>query len=595
MFGHAYFGSHYFGPHYFGPALEAGAGSGEEPGSGGGGVGTSCDVTYEVDGSCPPPVTQPGVVGPQGPPGPPGTSCDWCCPIYCGDDSPEGVVTGEIGAPYEQANAAITTHPLWVKRDDDGGNTGWRGWAGLRGEAAGSFAIGDNSVASGVDSIAFGEDAQATGARAEAFGKSSIASADDAKAFGSGASVTVARGIGLGAGASVTGIEGISIGDGIAVNANDVIVGWSHVTSVAVAKPNIVIGFDNTINTALDPSATDSTLYGGHILIGYQTETPYHQSNWHNTVIGYQAKAHGRASVIIGDQADGRVANSPVAGLSEAVFATVIGYKAKASGGCVVSVGDQCDVRGSNAVAVGTNSRANDDSTAALGPNCFAGSTNTNGTGANSAAIGVSAQALIGGGVSVGVSSYVGTTANFGTALGYQAKVNNGHFNGLSLGARASSKAPQQVMFGASRINDFVEQLLAIHFANNNKPSILITAEGKIQFVDDQIVTNSTRVFPITANITLDGNDYTLFVDATSGARTITLPVSASVPTGSNGKRYTIRRESSNANSVTIATQAGEFFDDGVTTTAVLASQWKYIVVKNVGNVGAEWVIEASN
>ena len=99
-------------------------------------------------------VGPPGPAGPPGPPGPPG-ECPDCeelegCPLFCGNGSPEGVVISPVGGIYEQQDAVLTTHSLWIKRSGTG-NTGWRAWNGLRGSAAGSLAIGDNADAAAVE------------------------------------------------------------------------------------------------------------------------------------------------------------------------------------------------------------------------------------------------------------------------------------------------------------------------------------------------------------------------------------------------------------------------------------------------------------
>lgn len=99
-----------------------------------------------------------GAQGEQGEQGPPGDSGGLSCPLFCGLGSPEGVVTSPIGGPYEQTDAAATTHSLWLKRTGIG-NTGWRPWAGLGGAGLESFEIGDNSSAPVAQGLAFGKTA----------------------------------------------------------------------------------------------------------------------------------------------------------------------------------------------------------------------------------------------------------------------------------------------------------------------------------------------------------------------------------------------------------------------------------------------------
>lgn len=523
-----------------------------------------------------------GPEGPQGPPGDDGGGFD--CPVYCGTGEPEGVQTSIVAGLYLQTDRAATSHPYFAKRTGIG-NTGWRGWAGLRGAATGSFEIGDNALATGIDSIAFGEDTVASGLRSEAIGKSSSATATDAKAFGAGAIVTAARGIALGAGAKVDGIEGISIGDGNPLNPNDISIGWSHLLSALVAKPNIVIGYDNTINTLLDPAATDSTLYGGHVLIGYQAETAYHQSNWHNTVVGYQAKAHGRACVVIGDLADARIADSPVVGLSEGHFATIIGYKAKGSGGCIVSIGDQSDVRGDNAVAIGTNARANGGSCLAVGPNAFAGPLVATGFAYLATGVGVSAQAS--GANSCAFGNSTSAKATTSTALGPQAFINTLFESAIALGYGATVKTPRSLMIGSSP-SDGGDYITAIHFNSSNVPAILVNPDGTIKINDVAGTTTSTQQ-PFAGDITLGANDRSMSISAQAAVRTVTLPTAASV--ANNTLIYVVKADSS-ANAVRIARNGTDTLDGG-TAMFNLTAIWKYAILKRTS--ATNWNVDTFN
>lgn len=581
MFGHHYFGSHFFGPHYFGPAVTVGGGGGGgQPGTGGGGVADPCEVTYTVQGVCEPATPAQGsVVGPQGPPGPPGSQCEWCCPIFCDPGSPEGVVTSPIGGIYEQTDAAATTHSLWAKRTGIG-NTGWVAWIGLRGSATGSFAIGDNAIASGVDSIAFGEDAQATGLRAEAFGKSSVAAGVDGKAFGAGAIVSADRGIAIGAGANVATVEGISIGDALTRSINDISIGWSHDFGAAVAHGSVLIGKNATINTGVDSASSTVADYGAHILIGENTETPYAASQFHNIVVGFAAKARGRGCVIIGDQAESRAANTPVAGQSEGRFATLLGYLVKGSGGCIVAVGDQADVRGDSTAALGTHARANDNNTLAVGPNAFAGSATSNGTGSLAVALGVGAQATTSYGLAVGSDTSV--IAALGTAVGPQASVTNIlHVASVGLGYGGRTKRANQLMIGGNWVDGFLP-ITEICFNGSNIPAFIVSPDGFVT-INDVLGTTTSRQWPIAADVTLTANERYATMNATAAARNVTMPTTASVPAST---RIWVAR-ASGANTITILPQGGDTIDGGASITV---NNWA-LLRRN----GTNWALDDSN
>lgn len=519
------------------------------------------------------------IEGPEGPPGPPGTSC----PLFCGTGSPEGVVTSPIGGIYEQTDAASTSHSVWFKHSGVG-NTGWRAWAGMRGGDGANTALrmGDSSVASGANSIAFGEAAEATGvssiaigkntlasgARSEAFGEDSEATADDAKAYGVGAKANAARALAFGPLAQVDAAEGISIGDGQARSINDISIGYSHDFGAAVAHGSILIGKNASILTGADSSSSTPSLYGGHILIGEDTETPYAASQFQNTVIGFKAKARGRAVIAIGQEAEGRAANNPTTSV-EGRFAAIIGYKAKGSGGCIVCIGDQADVDGDNSVAVGTHA-VSKGSAAAFGPNSDAVGSST--------ALGHNASAVAGGGVAIGSASVAATALG---AIGINGHVQAGHENTCVILGQ-SSTAPNQLMFG-----DEFAPGISVHFNSSPIPAFVIAADGSIQ---TNSISATPVAMPIAGDATLDVNYKTVLMDSTAAARIVNLPASASVPIGTV---YTIRRETAGANNVTITPNGAETIDGAA--NYVLNARWKWVTLYNDGTAGFEWTVVNNN
>lgn len=86
---------------------------------------------------------------------------------------------------------------------------------------------------------------------------------------------------------------------------------------------------------------------------------------------------------------------------------------------------------------------------------------------------------------------------------------------------------------------------------------------------------------PITStstSITLDGTHYTVLVDASGAAKTITLPVASGV----TGRIYNIKKTDSTANTVTVDANASELIDGGL--TAVIAQQYTTLSIQCDGS-----------
>jgi hypothetical protein len=91
-----------------------------------------------------------------------------------------------------------------------------------------------------------------------------------------------------------------------------------------------------------------------------------------------------------------------------------------------------------------------------------------------------------------------------------------------------------------------------------------------------------------TANYTADATDYTILVDATSGAVTITLPAAAG--TAVAGRIYIIKKTDVSGNAVTVDANGSETIDGA--TTYPLASQWKYVTIQSDG---VNWFVIGNN
>lgn len=90
----------------------------------------------------------------------------------------------------------------------------------------------------------------------------------------------------------------------------------------------------------------------------------------------------------------------------------------------------------------------------------------------------------------------------------------------------------------------------------------------------------------ISSNVTLGVDQYTAIVDATAGARIITLPVAGAVP----GRIYIIKKGDASANTVTVTPQAGNTID-GV-ASVVISVQNADIIIQSDGI--ASWHVLSS-
>lgn len=103
-------------------------------------------------------------------------------------------------------------------------------------------------------------------------------------------------------------------------------------------------------------------------------------------------------------------------------------------------------------------------------------------------------------------------------------------------------------------------------------------------YTGEQIFSRAIRV-PITsvnANTTLDNTHETVLVDASGGARTMTLPAAA----GCTGRRYNVKKVDSSANGVIIDPNGAETIDGA--TTKTIAVQYDSLTIESDG---AGWVI----
>ena len=301
-----------------------------------------------------------GAPGPQGPPGPAGS-----CPVYCGPGEPEGVQTSVVAGVYLQTDRTAQSHPWFAKRTGIG-NTGWRGWAGLRGPAAGSFEIGDNALAAGINSISLGD----------------------------------------GATIPATYASAIAIGNSVVGNAYDIHLGTGHsiAHSTGVGYCRVVIGKDIII-----PDVRSHSL----VAIGEDIVLAHTSTFSGQVMIGSGIRNAGTDNQLIGEFAAANPANSPSAGLVAGTYATGVGENVAMNGDCVVAVGHDSITRGDFCIAIGPHARAGLDQTT---DSCNAFGRFAAALGHHSTAIGYASGALHTGSIALGYNA--NTTAANQLAIG---------------------------------------------------------------------------------------------------------------------------------------------------------------------------------
>jgi hypothetical protein len=286
-----------------------------------------------------------GPAGPTGPAGPPG---EGSCPVYCGVGSPEGVITAAVASLYYQRDAAITTHPQWVKRSGEG-NTGWIAYAGHRGGGENSIAIGDSSIAAGFASLAYGQQARADEDYAIAIGLDARANGDGVDGFSSGVGHIV---LGVSAYSYSMG-EGIAIGntaynEGNHEGYNQVIGDYAFTANGATPNysfdgSSFPIGGYPGIEGAMFASVIGSNARAGgdcSVCLGYDTYA------WHNycTAIGTHARALREGCTALGRWAVAKAFRSTALGFFSEVndlhdYSVALGYEASTDRAAQVKVG----------------------------------------------------------------------------------------------------------------------------------------------------------------------------------------------------------------------------------------------------------------
>ena len=481
-----------------------------------------------------------GEPGPEGPQGPPGEGGGPSCPVYCGLGEPEGVQTSVVGGLYLQTDRAAGSHPHFAKRTGTG-NTGWRGWDGLRGSAAGSFEIGDNALSQGLNGIAFGDGAISYREGGIALGFGAQAGSNNTLDPSSCGRFCIAIGYQSRAGVSDAGEDFVP--DAISMGRE----------AVAYANENIAIGWKAK---AGDSAASDPALDWEAVVIGAQSYTKREFptiSEQGQIVIGSKSFGTGADAIVVGysSKSQGDDTNA----------ATVIGSFSDDCGDCNVLAGFSTLVRGNGCIAIGTH-------TFTLGRGSSLGVVDA--IGGESDSIG-SFAAVEGADASMsfGPRSRVKVNADYSAAVGYSATVNNRI--GLALGANAVTNKNNQVTIGGTFTG--FGGVAAIYFNASGgslggaaAPAIIVNPDGSCEIVK---TTTALVAAAKTANYTVSGGDHNsgYYVDASSGNVVITMP------TFFTPFNVWFRRIDNSANTVTItSSDSAEFFDVADTTPSYLSS-----------------------
>ncbi|EBG5205144.1 adhesin [Salmonella enterica subsp. enterica] len=285
---------------------------------------------------------------------------------------------------------------------------------------SGSTALGYASNASGEKSVSLGQISEATGDRAIAIGSGAHATESHSIAMGLSASSNAAESIALGNSATTKGVGAIAAGN--QANANglySLALGYKSVTN---ATNSLALG-NNTVANGEDSLAfgreatTDGT---SSIALGTQSKAQKDYA----IAAGFNANANGLYSLALGYESSTTGQDSIAFGRNTASYGTgsiALGADSKAAKDYGVALGYSSDAYGTgtlafgqnaaagksggdilNAIAIGTDSLANNTNTLALGAK-------SNATGNNSISLGYNAITNGNNAVAIGANSVAGT------------------------------------------------------------------------------------------------------------------------------------------------------------------------------------------
>ncbi|EEJ7564454.1 hypothetical protein S965_002146 [Salmonella enterica subsp. salamae] len=285
---------------------------------------------------------------------------------------------------------------------------------------SGSTALGYASKASGEKSVSLGQISEATGDRAIAIGSGAHATESHSIAMGLSASSNAAESIALGNSATTKGVGAIAAGNQASANGlYSLAIGYKSVTN---ATNSLALG-NNTVANGEDSLAfgreatTDGT---SSIALGTQSKAQKDYA----IAAGFNANANGLYSLALGYESSTTGQDSIAFGRNTASYGTgsiALGADSKAAKDYGVALGYSSDAYGTgtlafgqnaaagksggdilNAIAIGTDSLANNTNTLALGAK-------SNATGNNSISLGYNAITNGNNAVAIGANSVAGT------------------------------------------------------------------------------------------------------------------------------------------------------------------------------------------
>lgn len=287
------------------------------------------------------------------------------CPDYCGNGSPEGVVTAAIGSSYMQYDAVSTAHSRWVKFSN-AGNTGWRRWNGLAGASGASgtgYRIGDGSVATGTHSLAFGD--------------STNGANDYTIDIGYGNTIPVE--------ASVLGFLSLGFRNAVDIAGNTL-------------DGEIVVGFDNDITHDWSSAPTSNVVIGNtNVLFGDAI-----------MIFGNQNNISGPGT---GSSAEGVIVGFNITADASSCFVGVGHDVTMGSGSGETAIGTHTIVNGSLSTVVGSQGEATGDNITAIGGGVLVSNHDSIGIGI----------ASVSGQKSIAIGNGATVTSNQSIAIGYAA------------------------------------------------------------------------------------------------------------------------------------------------------------------------------
>ncbi|EEC0295651.1 adhesin, partial [Salmonella enterica subsp. enterica] len=296
---------------------------------------------------------------------------------------------------------------------------------------SGSTALGYGSNASGEKSVSLGQISQATGDRAIAIGSGAHATESHSIAMGLSASSNAAESIALGNSATTKGVGAIAAGN--QANANglySLAIGYKSVTN---ATNSLALG-NNTVANGEDSLAfgRDATTDGiSSIALGAQSKAQEDYA----IAAGFNANANGKYSLALGYE-------SSTTGQDSFAF----GRTAVASGEDSIAFGRNTASYGTGSIALGTDSKAAKDYGVALGYSSDAYGIGTLAFGQNAAA------GKSGGDILNAIAIGTDSLANNTNTLALGAKSNATGNNSISLGYNAITNGNNAVAIGANSV-----------------------------------------------------------------------------------------------------------------------------------------------